>query len=453
MKKLSIKLKLTLWFMAFMLILAAVVLGFISFVTVSQTRRNTENALIARVSENAQAVKYIDGRMLIDDDFVSYRNGIYCLVYNEDWELKAGQAPDEDLENEDLREGDVREVTVNGEDYLIYDLKVSEKRRELWIRGVVSQSGAAIESASLYSSVFISIPLLILLAAVGGYLLAGQSLKPIRVIGKTAEEIGESGDLTRRIPMDENGDELHQLAGTFNRMFDRLEQNFEAEKQFTSDASHELRNPIATILAQCEYAFENASGEEELYEVIGDIQHQGYRMSRLVESLLSFTRLEQQTEGTSFSEMDLSACALSVCEEQKGFPDKNITLTEEIDPGIHMKGDPTLVARMLTNLIRNAYRYGKEDGHIKVSLAQSGDRILLTVADDGIGIAEEDLPKIFNRFYRADKSRTYSEGSGLGLGLSMVKQIVTLHKGEITAASKVGEGSTFKVMLPICKKD
>ena len=447
MKKLSIKLKLTLWFMLFILLLAGIVFAFIRFVSASETRRNTENALIARVGENAQRVEYRDEKLIISEDFVSYRNGVYCLVFNEDGEVRGGQVPDEALENEALREGPVRELTVDGEEYLIYDLKVNEKRRDIWIRGAVSRNGETIGSAGLYRAVFISIPLLILLAAVGGYLLAGQTLKPIRVIGRTAEEIGESGDLTRRIPMDENGDELHQLAGTFNRMFERLERNFEAEKQFTSDASHELRNPIATILAQCEYAVENASGEDELYEVIGDIERQGRRMKRLVESLLSFTRLEQGTADASFEEIDLSALVTGVCEEQKELPEKDITLTHRVEPGIRMRADATLIARMLTNLIRNAYRYGREGGHIEVSLSKNEDRIRLAVADDGIGIKEEDLLRIFNRFYRADKSRTYAEGSGLGLGLSMVREIAALHKGEVSVTSAPGEGSTFTVVF------
>ena len=171
----------------------------------------------------------------------------------------------------------------------------------------MSAGTTGFEFASLYTSALFSIPFLILLAAFGGYLLAKRSLRPIRVISQTAEEIGNSGDLSKRIAIDENGDELHQLAGTFNRMFDQLEQNFEAEKQFTADASHELRTPIATILAQCEFAFENASGEAELYEIVGDIQKQGYRMTRLVESLLDFTRLEQRTERAAFEIIDMSA--------------------------------------------------------------------------------------------------------------------------------------------------
>ncbi len=448
MRKISIKLKITLWFILFMLILAGIVFSFISLVSKSETQRHLQGALVSMVQENAEEVEYDDGVLEIEDDFASYRNGLYCLVLDEEGMAIGGRTPEDDLEKLPFENDVVRKVTANGEEYLIYDLTVLDEKREIRLRGIVSESAGAIETASLYNSVLISIPLLFLLAAAGGYFLAGRALLPIRTISRTAEEIGRSGDLSKRIAIDENGDELNQLAGTFNQMFAQLERNFEAERQFTADASHELRTPVTTILAQCEYAFENASGETELYEIIGDIQKQGYRMSRLVESLLFYTRLEQQTEMPVFEELDLSACVKNVCMEQRQFPEKEILLSDDIQPGIRLKADATLISRMLENLLRNACRYGKESGTVKVSLMKEGGEIILRVADDGTGIPSEELPKIWNRFYRADKSRTFGEGSGLGLGLSMVKQIVRLHSGKITVESEPGHGSTFTIRFP-----
>ena len=448
MRRISIKLKITLWFILFMLILAGIVFVFISLVSKSESHRNLQNALVSMVQENAKEVEYDDGVFEIEDDFVAYRNGLYCLVLDEDGMFLGGRTPEDALEKLSFEDDTVRKVTSSGEDYLIYDLSVIDKKREIRLRGIVSKSTGAIETASLYDSVLISIPLLFILAAAGGYFFAGRSLRPIRTISRTAEEIGISGDLSKRIAIDENGDELHRLAGTFNKMFDKLERNFEAERQFTADASHELRTPITTILAQCEYAFENASGEKELYEIIGDIQKQGYRMSRLVESLLFYTRLEQQTETPVFEELDLSACVRKVCMDQKQFSEKGIVLSEDIQPDIRLVADAMLISRMLENLIRNAYRYGKEGGTISVSLRKEGNEIILRVADDGIGISSEDLPKIWNRFYRVEKSRAYGKGSGLGLGLSMVKQIVRLHNGGIAVESEPGKGSNFTIRCP-----
>ena len=270
------------------------------------------------------------------------------------------------------------------------------------------------------------LPVLIFLAAGGGYLLAKRSLRPIRKISQTAQSVAESGDLSRRIEV-KNRDELGRLSETFNIMFERLEENFNAEKQFTSDASHELRTPVAVILAQCEYALENASGEEELYECIGSIQRQGYRMSKLIESLLAFTRLEQRIQDVQLYPTDISALVESVCDEQAEVPENNISLSREIEPGITLMADATLFSRMISNLIRNSYRYGRENGYIQVSLRQKEKSVLFSVTDNGIGIPAEDLPHIWNRFYRADKSRSREKG-GLGLGLSMVRQIARIHK-------------------------
>ncbi|OYP01619.1 hypothetical protein CG709_10890 [Lachnotalea glycerini] len=353
------------------------------------------------------------------------------------------------MESQTFENANIRSVSIGKETYLIYDqLITSKKHADLWVRGVVLESGNAITSSAVYRAVLIMLPILIILAAVGGYMFAGRSLHPIKKISKTAEDIGSSGDLSKRIDIDNNGDELYQLAQTFNRMFARLEKNFEAERSFTSDASHELRTPVATILAQCEYAFENASGEQELYEAIGAIQKQGYRISHLIESLLQFTRMEQQTEVISFETVELSKLVSYVCKEYEEIGEKGITLTKFIQPDIIYKVDRTLFSRMLENLIRNAFRYGKDNGTITVSLKESDNAVILSVADDGIGIAPDELSKIRNRFYRADKSRSFAKGTGLGLGLAMVKQIAELHGGKVQAESIPDLGSVFTVELP-----
>lgn len=446
MKKLTIKLKITLWFTVFMIILCAVVFVFIAIISNSTATRDVRISLTGIVDRNAREIEHDDGRLEMDDDFIYFQNGIYCLVFDERGTKIDGYVPYEELEKEPFEDKNVRSVKVGGETYLVYDRLIVIKRYEdMWVRGVVSESGGAISVSAISRASLIALPLLIILAAVGGYLIARQSLQPIQKINETADEIGKSGDLSKRIKMESSGDELHQLADTFNRMFDRLEANFEAERHFTSDASHELRTPVSIILAQCEYAFENASGEQELYEAIGAIQKQSYRMSHLIESLLYFTRIEQHTESLSFESVDLSALVISICQEQKELGEKNISLVTDIQPGIKMKADMTLFSRMLVNLIRNAYRYGRENGNISISLSEKNSEIFLSVTDDGIGIAPEELPKIWNRFYRADKSRSSAKGSGLGLGLAMVKQIAEIHGGGVHVESDSENGSTFTI--------
>ena len=143
---------------------------------------------------------------------------------------------------------------------------------------------------------------------------------------------------------------------------------------------------------------------------------------------------------------------VSVCEEQREIPEKSISLISDIESGIFMQADPVLISRMLVNLIRNSYQYGRENGWIRVALSQSDSQpkgsILLEVADDGIGMDDEVISKIWNRFYRADKSRSREGGAGLGLGLTMVKKIVQLHGGQIEVSSSPGKGSRFRILFP-----
>lgn len=444
MKRLSIKLKLTLWFAVAMVLLAGVFFAFITVVSNSTAVRDARKTLQRVVEDNVKEVEYDDGKLDIDDDFRYYRDNIYSAVFDEHGTLIIGRAPDDELLQQAFEDGNIREVTTLNGRYYVYDRLLTFRRNpSVWVRGITS-SGGVISSTTLSMVALTALPLLMLLAVTGGYTIAKRSLYPIRRINETMEEVGRSGDLSRRIEIGSE-DELGQLAGTFNRMLDRLEASFEAERQFTSDASHELRTPVSVILAQCEYAFENASGEEELYECIGAVQKQGYRMSRLIESLLAFARLEQNEEAFVPETTDLSLLVEQICEDQ--IPEKGISLDCNVEPGVKAEVDRTLFSRMFSNLLQNACRYGKENGFIEVSLSQDDHTIVLSVTDDGIGIAPEEIPKIWNRFYRVDKARS-SRNEGLGLGLSMVRQIVEIHKGRVDVKSVLGVGSTFNVYMP-----
>lgn len=448
MKKLTIRLKITLWFTVFMLLLSAIVFLFILFVSDSAASSQAQGALVALVEDNMDEAEYDDGALDIDDDFIEFRSGVYCLLFDSSGMCRSGYSPYGDLTQLPFTDGVVRSVSLGKESVLIYDRLISDKEYpDLWVRGIAAAGDSPLTSSAVYQATLFSLPLLILLAAVGGYLLAKRSLRPIQDIRQTAQEIASSGDLSKRIALAGQGkDELHQLADTFNHMFARLETNFDAERNFTSDASHELRTPVATILAQCEYAFENASDEQELYACVASIQKQGFRISRLIEALLQLTRMEQRTETIDFESIDLSALVLTVCRESAELAEKNIVLIEDIRPNLSMRGNAALIARMLANLIQNAYRYGKEGGMLAVGLQATNDTISLSVRDDGMGIRAEDLPRIWNRFYQADASR--SGAKSMGLGLAMVQQIAKLHGGNVDVQSEPGQGSTFTVQFP-----
>ncbi|MGI6010359.1 MAG: sensor histidine kinase [Ruminococcus sp.] len=445
-RQMSIKLKLTLWFTISMVLLVCIMFGFLSLASSSVSHRTSQNILQRVMNEIAGEIDYDDGEVDLDDDFKTFQDNVYSILAEENGAVIAGSLPAEALMQVPFEHGTLREIDAGGEIYYLMDLRLSfSPNPDLWLRSVTSASDRTISRDALRKAALIVLPILIFLAAAGGYLLARRSLKPIREIRKTAESVARSGDLGRRIEVKTN-DELGQLSETFNHMFERLEENFNAERQFTSDASHELRTPVSVILAQCEYAFENASDEMELYECIGSIQRQGYRMSKLIESLLAFTRLEQHTEALKMLPTNISVLIENVCEEQSEIPENGITLTKHIQPDITIMANATLFSRMASNLIRNAYRYGKEGGYIRVTLTEEDQDIRFSVEDNGIGIAQEDLPHIWNRFYRTDKSRS-SVKNGMGLGLSMVRQIVQIHGGTVSVESKENIGSTFTVFL------
>ena len=228
-------------------------------------------------------------------------------------------------------------------------------------------------------------------------------------------------------------------------MFGRLEHSFEQERQFTSDASHELRTPTSVILAQCEYTLEQERSPEEYRDALRVIYRQGKAMAALVNDMLDVTRLELRPEAYPKQELDLAALTREICNELLPLRKNNISLTCQAEGRIHCFGNRELLSRALTNLVVNAYQYGRENGHIAVELCDTGASVRLRITDDGIGIAPGDQEKIFQRFYRADSARTTP---GTGLGLSMVRQIVLFHGGSISVDSTLGQGSSFTLDFP-----
>lgn len=292
---------------------------------------------------------------------------------------------------------------------------------------------------------FTVLPFFLLLAAVIGYFIIRSTLSPLSHITDAARNISGGKDLTKRIGIPSANDEVSRLANAFDHMFARLEQSFEAEKQFTSDASHELRTPTTVILAQCSYAKKHADTLEEYQEAIDVIDRQARKMSLLIERLLDMTRLDLGTQKLVMETVNLSEMAHVLCEEQDTGV-RGISILPWIDEGITIQADPFLISRVITNLLDNAQKYGKENGHIFFRLSSFGAVVLLEVEDDGIGIEEGELDKIWKRFYQVGSSR--DSDSGLGLGLSMVQQIVELHGGKIIVESIFGCGSCFTIKLP-----
>ena len=182
------------------------------------------------------------------------------------------------------------------------------------------------------------------------------------------------------------------------------------------------------------------------------IQRQAKKMAALVTRLLMFTRLDQGRQKMEKTDVDLSLLAEAVCEEQARLAEKGITIKADIQPDVHVTGDEQLLLSLLQNLVSNAWKYGKEKGHIWVGVQGGQNAARITVRDDGIGMNQDQLARIWDRFYQADAARNSRDGS-LGLGLSMAQEIVRLHRGKISAESQPDQGSTFTVILPLSSKE
>ena len=445
MRHLSAKVRITLWFAVMMLIIDALVLTFIMVINGNVVTRDPESVLVKELNANVDRVKF-DNQHFRFDKLDYYSRGVYTILYDDAGTVMRGAPPAEFTADEPLQDNAVRLVKCGAEDFYVYDVHLDMVVGGVWLRGVIANEVTGGAMTAIVAVAWSVLPVLLILSVIGGYLIARAALRPIKKVTEAANAISDGTDLKARIGMPRGSDEVSQLAASFDNMFDRLEQSFEAEQRFTSDASHELRTPTTVILAECNYAQKNAETIDDYRSALDVIQRQAEKMSALVKSLLEITRMDQGTQKVSFEYADLSELVGVVCEEQALVAQKGIRLEHSIRPDIFCEIDVILITRVLQNLIDNAYKFGRENGLVRVTLTRAPGGAAISVADNGIGIAPDQLDQIFKRFYQADESRRSQ--TGMGLGLSMVEQIVHLHGGTIDVKSTLGAGTTFTVFLP-----
>ena len=356
-----------------------------------------------------------------------------------------------DVVNVPFEEGLPRRESIVGKEYIVYDIKVQAPPRlhgGFWIRGVESVNSTMLLGRSAIIIMLILVPLILLLTALGGYYITKRAFRPVNNIVKTANEISHQKDITRRIEIEPNSkeDELHHLSVTLNKMLDKIENLIKQEKQFTSDASHELRTPISVILAQGEYLLDIAKDEKEK-ELAQTIVDKSKQVSKLVSRLLLLARIDQRRQKFNKDKVDLGVLVDIAVDSMKELAaQKEILLFTNVPEGTIVDADESLLLSAITNLISNGIKYGNESGHVSVSASKLGDRTEIIVTDNGVGISEEHIDKIWTRFYRVDDVRNDEDNSN-GLGLSMTKSIIELHGGEITVKSSLGCGTEFRIIL------
>jgi heavy metal sensor kinase len=462
MRKLSIGLRLTLWYLA-IFAAAQLLFGIGMWLVLRQDLYSVaDDALTAQIEDltnflKTQKKKNMTVPKLREEASEAYdleHSGDFLQIYDEDgnWIFRApslernrfppiapGVGKGTSFQNRQLGNKPFRFITqsieVNGRSYTVQT-------------GVPTDQ--IIATLSLFRRYLLMLaPLLLLAAASGGYWLSRRALSPVDAITRTARNIGGS-NLGNRLEKLTTGDELQRLSDTLNEMLARIESAFLRVTQFTADASHELRTPISLIRTEAEIALRKSRGNEEYREALRHVLLEAERTSSLVEELLSLARADSGRENVHLTILDLRSAIAEIANEWRQLVEsRNLQFTQAIaDCELPVLADRMALQRLLAILLDNAVKYTPPPGVVELRLEARNGNAVICVRDTGIGIAEQDQSKIFERFYRVDKARSREQG-GAGIGLAIADWIVQQHHGSIAAQSSIGNGSSFVVELPI----
>jgi signal transduction histidine kinase len=292
----------------------------------------------------------------------------------------------------------------------------------------------------------VGLPLLLIIAAGGGYVLVRRALSPVELMINAAEAISFN-DPHNRLPLTGSGDRIDALGLALNRMLDRLDGAYQHVSRFTADAAHELRTPLAIIRGELEFVASLQKLSAEIQTAIGNVLEEVSRLSAIVDSLIALSRMDSFWGKRTHSAVDISALAAETVEQMQLLAqERTVSLNGPTGGSVLVAGDRGRLKQVLVNLLDNAIKYNVSGGTVSVEVNASADRGLIVVSDSGVGIAPEDTQFIFDRFYRISTDRGES---GAGLGLAIVKSICHAHGGSVTVTTGIRGGSVFLVELPL----
>jgi heavy metal sensor kinase len=335
-------------------------------------------------------------------------------------------------------------VRSSGQSYWVMARPFALGDERLVLMAAAPEAGNLVVLQSFLGGLLASVPVLLLVSSAGGYWMSRRALKPVDRITTTARSIGIR-NISERIPVERTGDELQRLAETCNGMLDRLEASVNQMKRFTADASHELRGPLSFTRTVAEVALNHAGADAESRRALAEIVDEMAKAAVLLDEMLTLARADAAPAGVPRTQVDLRGIVEEVCGMARGVASQSgleLSLEQAKTPCVVL-GDAAALKRLLWILLDNAVKYSKAGGRIAVSVKGDGGLREVSVRDDGIGIAAADLPRIFDRFYRADPSRSMVEGNGLGLAIA--RWIAETHEAELRAVSELGQGTCFTV--------
>ena len=455
MKRLSIKAKLTVLYSSLMMLLIIFIIGLFFTYSSQEILSHTKAILEEHVSSSFDDIDYKHDSYHFDNDILELEDGVYLSVYDaKTQELVYGRVPYGFAYDLPFADGQVRKIKSNQTKFYVLDMQYQAKKSapSLMVRGIISISNA---QENVYATLRLSLlllPLFVLVSSIAGYFLAKKALSPVATITQRVQTILKGQNLTKRVALGKGKDEIYEMAETFDKLLAQMEDSLQREQQFTSDVSHELRTPLTTILMQCEQLLHEKQNDEASTKELKVIQQKAIAMRNIISQLLLLSRADMGNAQLTMEPLNFSELSAYAIEEiQLQAEKKQIQVTSDIQNNIMVYGDQTLLIRFWMNVLHNAIQYGKEQGHLFLQVKFMEDHVQIVVDDDGIGITEEQLPYIWNRFYRCDSARNNSTSSGLGL--SMVKWIIEAHGGLCDVKSCYGKGTTFTFTLPVLKKD
>ncbi len=443
----SLRMRMALWFTVSVLAVTGVMFGALYLTMRARLNAMLREDLSLAIDQLSSQVEHKQGRLIFEDE-TPVKSGVAYYIMEENGSELASYGEDIALfDAEPVREGEFTRVRRDGEEWLLLDSPlITVEDESVRIRAAAS-CGQIRQTLQVFKSIFaVGVPLMTALAALAGFAIATRSLRPIHRIIACANEIAD-GDLTRRVPEEKTADELGELSRTLNRMLASLEEAFRRERRFTSDASHELRTPVAVILAYAESIRENGELPREEREKASVILCECRRMEKMIGQMLTLTRGQEGRYPVEMEQVvlnDVLDGVNAVMADRAA--EQNVALHFDAPERIVLTADQSLMTQMLLNLTENAVKYGRPGGDVYCRAARADGAVQITVEDNGIGISAENLPHIFERFFRADTAR---DRTGTGLGLSIVQWIVQLHGGTIRAESRQGVGTRLTVTLPV----
>ena len=454
--------RLTLWYAGIFTVSSCIAFLLFYMLITSVIRERTDQELLSQAGQfstvlEARGLEAVESFAFLEAQAAGVKKVFFRLLY------PSGQAFSSSnmsyWEDIDVRKTAMKEL-LQGSSH-VFDTVILRDRRDkvrilyaLLGPGIILQVGQSMENYSriieAFKRIFVTtMALLIGLAAGVGWFMARRAVSGVEAITRTAQSIS-GGTLEKRVPVKTRGDEIDQLAMTFNQMLDRIQTLVTEIKEMSDNIAHDLKSPITRIRGIAEVTLTNGKSMGEYESMAASTIEECDRLLDMINTMLMISKTESGVDKLLREEIDLAGLVREACELfEPTAEDKRVTLSYDVPNKSHLIGDNRMIQRMLSNLLDNAIKYTPSGGTVSVSVSENDERnIVITVKDTGIGISPSDLPRIFERFYRCDQSRSEP---GIGLGLSLAKAIARAHGGDITVMSRLNQGSTFTITLPIPK--